>query len=201
MMGPNPNPATTPDWRYASIDIETLGLSDMCDMVEFGLVLDDLKSPIKDLPRYHSYVTLPKGRTLWMGEPYAMAMHSIILMRIAKHEDGYSYTPADLLDDSVGDFLKKSGVTGKLVVGGKNFQGFDMKFLSKVGFGSSFKMSHRELNPGSMFFDPKIDKEPPSLETCLKRAGIEKSVEHTAVADAIDVIRCIRYKYGIDNAL
>lgn len=191
----DPNPP--PDWRFVSVDIETLGLNENCSMIEFGAVLDDLKTPIKQLPRYHCYVTVPEGALL-VGEPYAMAMHSKILMRIAKREEGYSYVPEDLLDENFGNWLKAHGYTGKIVVAGKNFQNFDMKFLSQVGFAKSFKLSHRELNPGSMFYDPKIDREPPSLETCLKRAYVEKTVDHTAVEDAIDVIRCIRYKHGIE---
>ena len=32
----------------------------------------------------------------------------------------------------------------------------------------------------------------PSLDECLQRAGINKTVNHTAVGDALDVIRCLK---------
>jgi inhibitor of KinA sporulation pathway (predicted exonuclease) len=43
--------------------------------------------------------------------------------------------------------------------------------------------------------DFKLDKVPPSLDTCLERAGIQSVVTHKALDDARDVIRVLRKKY------
>jgi len=180
--------------RYVSIDIETLGLDpDYCDTIEFGAVFDDLVSPIEKLPHFHCYITRPQNK--YRGEAYAMAMHSKILFRIANRDHGFSYTPYDLLDEVFASWLKDQGFgeDEKIIVAGKNFASFDLNFLKKIGFGNKVNYSHRFLDPGSMFVT-SYDNAPPSLKDCLMRAGINKEIDHTALADAVDVIKCIRYK-------
>lgn len=179
--------------RYVSIDIETLGLDpDHCDTIEFGAVVDDLVSPIEELPQFHCYVTRPQDR--YRGEAYAMGMHSEKLFRIANRDDRFSYVPQDLLDEVFESWLTALGLGDeKIVIAGKNFSAFDLNFLKKIGFGTKVKYNHRFLDPGSMFMI-KSDNQPPSLKECLIRSGVEKEVDHTAISDAIDVIKCIRYK-------
>lgn len=180
--------------RYVSIDIETLGLDpDHCDTIEFGAVLDDLVTPIEELPRFHCYLTRPDNR--YRGEAYAMGMHSTIIKRIANRDHGFTYTPYDLLDEVFASWLTTQGFGNeeKIVIAGKNFPAFDLNFLKKIGFGNKTKYNHRFLDPGSMFLTHS-DNQPPSLKECLYRSGVEKEVDHTALADAIDVIKCIRYK-------
>jgi oligoribonuclease (3'-5' exoribonuclease) len=192
MIGPSPI-VDQPNWKYVSIDIETLGLdSEYCDVIEVGAVLDDLKTPLDELPQYHCYLTKDDNR--YRGEIYAMMMNAAIIERIAKRTPHYTYMPADYLDESFADWLKTYGVK-EAVVAGKNFATFDMKFLSKLNFGTTFKIHRRILDVGSMFYDPFNDDVPPNLEECLKRSGIDKKVNHLAVEDALDVVRCIRYKY------
>ncbi len=182
--------------RYASIDIETLGLdSSTCDMIEFGCVLDNLsdRKPFDDLPRFHCYVTV--AQNLYRGDAYAMSMHPTLLKRIATREKGYSYVPWDLLDEVFAEWLEDQGIKGKVVAAGKNFQAFDMQFLRVLNFGTCTKIHHRTLDPGSMWFDPNIDDVPPGLEECMKRSGVPSIVNHTAIEDALDVIKCIRARY------
>lgn len=182
--------------RYVSIDTETLGLDPRtCDVIEFGAVIDDFETSLEELPRFHCYLTKPGN--LYKGEVYAMYMHSKtkIFERIAKREEGFSYIPSDLLDEVFAEWLESEGYDfekEKVIVAGKNFSGFDLPFLKSIGFGTKTKLHHRTLDPGSMWFDPLKDNAPPGLEECLKRAGIEKTVEHTSIEDALDVINCIR---------
>ena len=75
----------------------------------------------------------------------------------------------------------------KYVVAGKNFQGFDVKFLNF----KRVKFHHRTLDP-AMFYLKADDDVPPSLPLCCERAGIELSGYHTSIGDAITVIELIR---------
>ena len=186
--------------KYASIDIETLGLDpSCCDTIEFGCVLDDLKEreSVESLPTFHCYLTRP--RNMYRGDAFAMSMHQKILRRIADREEGYSYIPYDLLDEVFSDWLQDQGVDNKLVIAGKNFAAFDLQFLKVIGFGAKTKYHHRGLDPGSMFFDPNIDDVPPGLEKCMERAGCPDLVKHTAVEDALDVVRCVRAAYPLNT--
>lgn len=191
--------------RYVSIDIETLGLDpNTCDIIEFGAVLDtmDATQSVDDLPSFQCYLTKP--RDIYRGEVYAMYMHSKSKMfeRIAKREEGFNYIPDDLLEDVFSEWLYDNGFSEdvKLNIAGKNFSGFDLPFLKKIGFGTKIKLNHRVLDPGSMCFDPTMDADQlPGLDECLKRCGFKKSVNHTAVDDARDVIRVIRASVGISE--
>lgn len=196
--------------RYVSIDIETLGLEPKtCDMIEFGAVIDDLKSPVESLHRFHVYVLPPNRfnrRQVYQGEPFAMAMHAEKLMRIAKLEKGYEYIEPPELGDRFMAWLGSHGydVQGEekdehvsIDVAGKNFSGFDANFLNRwERWRHRIRCHHRVTDPGSMYFNPRSDPRPPSLEQCLDRAGIHKTVSHDAVGDAIDVIRVLRHKWG-----
>lgn len=154
-------------------------------------MLDDLVTPLDQLPRFQTYVTKDDNR--YRGEIYAMMMNAAIIERIAKRTPGYNYTPGDCIDDMFSDWLRSHGIE-KAVVAGKNFAGFDLKFLQKIGFGQKTKFYHRILDPGSMFYNSLTDSVPPDLKECLRRAGINKEIAHGAVEDALDVISCIRYK-------
>jgi len=128
--------------QYVSIDIETLGLEpDTCDVIEFGAVLDDLaRPPHSGMPTFHCYIT--KDQDIYQGQPYAMSMHSEKLRRIANREKGFTYLPGDMLDEVFSDWLEGEGVNGTVVAAGKNFQGFDMRFLRRLGFGKITKLHH-----------------------------------------------------------
>jgi len=178
--------------RYVSIDIETLGLdSDWCDIIEFGAVVDDLISPIDSLPRFHCFVTIPDNK--YCGEPYAMAMHSEILSKIARRDEGFTYVPSDLLDEVFYSWLKENDLNDKITIAGKNFATFDLKFLEKVGFGEKTKYHRRIIDVGSMFLQAD-DEYIPSLKECMTRANLSSDVKHTAIEDALDVVKCIRFK-------
>lgn len=202
--------------RYVSIDLETLGTNpSYCDIIEFGAVIDDGKTALDELQFFHRYILPPRryGRArFYQGEPYAMAMHAEKLYRIDAREEPYLYTdPEDLAKEFWAflvnnDFKEEEDGSVKAVVAGKNFFGFDMRFLRQIRrnseggckFEDKVKFHHRAHDPAELYFDPKSDELPPGLDQCLARAGIQKSVEHSAVADALDVIRVLRYKWGIE---
>jgi len=195
--------------KYVSIDIETLGLSKECSIIEFGAVIDDLKNPkpLEDLPRFHTYLIQDR----YHGEEYAMAMHSNILFRMAKRESGYSYLYPKQLGSSFKKFLIENGYEedknqdregNKKVtinVAGKNFMGFDDRFLENLtDFHKNIRVRSRVLDPGPLYY-LEGDEVLPSLDKCLERAGHQKVVDHTAIADALDVIILIRNKFLYNN--
>jgi hypothetical protein len=81
-------------------------------------------------------------------------------------------------------------------IAGKNYASFDGKFLEKVsGWKDLIKYRHRIIDPSILYIDWNKDENLPSLNECLKRAEIKKTVMHTALEDAWDVIQVLRKKY------
>jgi oligoribonuclease len=79
---------------------------------------------------------------------------------------------------------------------GKNFAGFDKKFLEKLPrWKQVFSIRSRVLDPGILFVDWKNDESLPSLDECKQRAGIDGAVTHNAVEDAMDVVMLLRKCY------
>ena len=79
---------------------------------------------------------------------------------------------------------------------GKNFAGFDKKFLEKLPrWKQVFSIRSRVLDPGILFVDWINGESVPSLDECKKRAGIDGVVTHNAVEDAMDVVMLLRQCY------
>lgn len=192
--------------KYISIDIETTGLNhEICNIVEFAAVADDLKvqAPLNDLPKFQTYIL----QDHYVGEPYALGMHAEIFKKIAN----WKTTPANFctLSELLPRFhtflttsceYKMSDGAIKINVAGKNFGNFDSKFLEKLPHhGLLVKFNHRILDPATLYFDPTQDNELPSTEKCMERAHIEGDVKHTALEDAINVVKLLRHKYQKKN--
>jgi oligoribonuclease len=79
---------------------------------------------------------------------------------------------------------------------GKNFAGFDKKFLERLPrWKQVFSIRSRVLDPGILFVDWINDESVPGLDECKKRAGINGIVTHNAVEDAMDVVMLLRKCY------
>jgi hypothetical protein len=76
---------------------------------------------------------------------------------------------------------------------GKNFASFDSQFLKHVPyFSDSIKFNHRTIDPCMLFW--RLDDESlPSTKECMKRADINGQVAHTALEDALAVIKMVRF--------
>lgn len=189
--------------RYVSIDIESTGLDPEHDQIlEFGAVIDDLHSPIDALPRFRAVLDWDRVS----GQPFALQMNARVLKEMCdlQKERSQGGKPKALVKpDSLGfafrSFLEQNGYErGKgdrvdVVCAGKNFGGFDRLFLDGLRWQRWISPHRRVLDPTSMFATAQDDL-PPSLDECLRRAGFDKTVDHTAIGDALDVIRCIRFK-------
>jgi len=198
--------------KYVSFDIETAGLeAGTHSILEFGAVIDDLESPVDELPTFRRLI---KHEQI-VGQHYALGMHvdSGILkeLQTADPEDNKEITTPDQVGEEFARFLYRNGFnadekekrypTVKEAVGsyrltgaGKNLNAFDIDHVeaSLPGFGDFIIFHHRVLDPGPMYFDPEEDEVVPNLSTCLERAGLDENVEHTAVADSKDVVKLIR---------
>lgn len=182
--------------KYISIDIETAGLNRSCSLLEFGAVADDLlcQKPLEELPRFHAYIV----NDLILGEPYALAMHHKILSRISNRELPYSYIPLQNLARDFWHFLVMNGYHPgndnkiKITVAGKNFGFFDRDWLEKE-LSSHITFHHRSLDPAMLYLQPG-DLGPLSSRECMERAGLLGEVAHTAVEDALMVVKLLRNK-------
>jgi hypothetical protein len=185
---------------YVSIDIETTGLDyDYCQVLEFGAVVDDWVTPVEKLPRFHAYLIHDRI----VGDPFALSMHPEILKRIATRDKPECANLTFLEPEQLAGLFELwagswgafgSGHSGKsLIPAGKNFQGFDRPFLKRVPRFGRVNMLHRCIDPSMLYWNSATDAEPPSTAECYKRAGIPNEVAHTAVEDAIGVIKLIRF--------
>lgn len=196
--------------RYISVDLETTGLDPLKDdILEFGAVFDDLEhpKPYDKLPQFHSYV-LPwrvdqqlfghlnpsaQGQhASYHGDPYALSMHPTILRRIAKREAPYVYRTPQGLIQAFSQWLNDFGLS-TAVFCGKNFASFDLQFLNKIPNWYMIDRSFRSFDPTALYIKVGEDTTPPSTAKCLARAGLDKYVPHTAIEDAINVIKLVRH--------
>ena len=181
--------------KYCSIDVETTGLNpDTCDLIEVGAVVDDLylNNPvdIQSLPTFHCYVV----KANYGGEPFALSMHSTIFRRIADKTPPYKYLPSHMVAGELSLFLQKHFGDERVTVAGKNFLGLDKPFLMKLDNSERLNFHHRVLDPGMLYWKPRVDKEVPSSKECMVRAGLSGEMAHTAVEDALMVVKLIRNK-------
>lgn len=198
--------------RYVSIDLETTGLDpDKCQVIELAAVIDDLVTPLEELPTFRYLVKEP----VYRGEPYALSMHAALFREIAtrvmlapnpyklwsRNED--MVQTEDRLTGCLRKWLKAYGVTPALfLAAGKNFAGFDARFMRRLPGAAGFAWEHRVLDPGPLYMLP-TDTIVPSTSTCLERAeaqGMEThnipGDPHTALHDALMVCALIRNHFN-----
>ncbi len=178
--------------KYVSIDLETTGLDpENCQIIEFSAIIDDGESALANLPKFHCYVVANEYR----GDPYALSMHSTIFRRISDRPIEFRFICQTDLAVCFKNFLLNSGLTSHITVAGKNFASFDWRFLRRMpAWDTTIKIRHRVIDPGNLYWNPVLDGERlPNLKTCLKRAGFEHDVAHTAFEDALDVVLLVRH--------
>jgi len=188
-----------PIWQpYVSIDLETTGLDpNECQILEFGAVIDDWQTPIKNLPQFQYYIEPEEkigGKPRIVGQPYALALNAAIIKKIASPgpEDRLCYPSA--LGIEFGTWLQQHHIDPKhITAAGKNFASFDLQFLLRVpDFTTHINFKHRCIDPSLFFWNPHTDAVLPSTAECLKRAGFNDYVAHNAIEDCISVIELIR---------
>jgi DNA polymerase III epsilon subunit-like protein len=196
--------------KFASIDIETTGLSqENSDILQFAVVLDDLKNPkpLEELPRFQAIFMQDN----YKGNPFALSMHSEIFKKIdmAKKKNleycpdqDIHFMPIDHLPTALTAFFLKNGYNqndknGNIYINpaGKNLSSFDIPFLkSKIKDWGSIYFLNRSIDPAILYFDLENDNSLPDMKKCMERAGIAGEVAHTALEDALVVIKLLRHK-------
>lgn len=180
--------------KYVSIDIETTGLDpDKCQIIEFGAVIDS-GYPLDKLPRFRRLMQYER----FYGEPHALSMHAVLFEAIAAKSKDCCHP--DYLMMEFGNWLVSHGYSSheKVVVAGKNFGSFDLQFLRRLDRFDYVKFHHRFIDPGMLRWSGKGGI--PSLGEMLLGLGLSTGVGHTAVEDALDVIRVIRHHFGVNDA-
>lgn len=194
--------------KYASIDIETTGLNpEKCQILSVGVVIEDTNNilPYDEIPKLHLVITEKEIK----GEIYALNLnkdlislinqyHSLSLVKqdeLAKEKD-VVFTSSDFISKRISDFLIENDLYGRITVAGKNYTGFDLKFLSRLPNWSFLNIHRRVIDPATSFMDWQNDTELPDLSLCKQRAGMDNTiVTHNAVEDAYDVITVLRTQY------
>lgn len=175
--------------KYVSLDLETTGLDPRtCQVIEIGMVHEDTEhpAPLEDLPRHRGLV---HNQTL-TGEMFALRMN----MRLLEEAEEEGHSPEAAWEE-VRIWLLGQGYdpNNKANLVGKNVGIFDYQLLPP--FIQEF-FRHRCIDPGSVFLDWEQEKVP-SLQQLLG----DTPVAHTAVEDAMDVIRILRRSYGTKRPL
>jgi len=194
---------------YCSIDIETTGLNPKtCDIVQFAAIIDDLSNPqpLEKLPKFQTHFAQPT----YTGEPYALGMHPQIFKKIAdaqkkrieENEFGDRFMNILDLPSAFKNFLTQNGVPEdpksgrvRITMAGKNVAMFDLPFLNKKlkKHWGDITILHRVIDPAILYYQPG-DKNLPDSATCLERAGYAGEVAHTALEDALMVVKLVRHK-------
>ena len=87
---------------------------------------------------------------------------------------------------------RRCGAAETVTPAGKNFASFDRQFLKRLPeFEKLVKLHHRTLDPAMLYWQVGDEKLPDS-KTCYERAGMDPKVAHTALEDALAVVRLIR---------
>jgi len=184
-------PPVVPKMPYVSIDIETTGLApETCQILEIGAVWDDWTKPIGELPTYRRLVVHDEYR----GNAYALGLNANLLKQLSGQREPWFLEPAMVADDFA-TWLKDCGWDGttSLTPAGKNFASFDRQFLKRLPrFEQVVKLSHRTIDPTILFWRWPEDEKLPDSKTCYERAGMDSKVAHTAVEDALAVVRLVR---------
>lgn len=190
---------------YVAIDTETTGLTTNDQILQVGVIVDDLVTPIEALKKVSFLVD--NSDRLFTGylEPEALAMNAWIFealsgKRSKSHYPVYRHSAAVLaLHDILAEVSNKTG--SAVVLAGKNVGTFDIPMLRANGFldevmlaSRKIQISHRTIDIGSLYF-PDFGHVPNANE--INQLIGRKPVAHDALADALDVVCAIRTKLGI----
>lgn len=179
--------------EFVSIDIETTGLEpSRHGILQVGAVLCRPHEPKQTWPTFCCY---PQMTDSVEWSDYCVEMHRELVAKRAASR--VRMEPACDVADRFRTWLVCGDIPPKgFVAAGKNFSGFDARFLAYLpGWSELIRPKPRVLDPGPLYWRPEIDGSVlPNLATCLERAGLPSLVTHDAVDDAMQVAELIALK-------
>jgi len=167
--------------RFLSVDIETTGLDPNSDQIlQFAACLGDTNMQrLEHAKEYINIYVLPKDPVtvplrvaamhsdLWkVLDKYAGEMKDKQVIKIDEHR--YVVKPEKLFQIFRAWMKNIYPNNEKANVAGKNFAGFDMKFLERNSPDWDHCFLHRVIDPGVLYWQAE-DQKVPSTETCLNR--------------------------------
>lgn len=161
--------------KYVAIDIETTGLNpETCQILEIGAIAMDGGREVSRFQRVVKWDQI-------IGEPYALHMNAALLDPSIR---------GDYLDDVKRQWAEWYANYCTWLVVGKNFTGFDQKFLDRA----LIVTNYRVLDIGSLVWLDQLSKgnelsKVPSLEGCKKLYKINGPVLHRAIDDCYDYVQ------------
>jgi DNA polymerase III epsilon subunit-like protein len=183
--------------KLISIDIETTGLNPVTDSVlEIGAVIFDPAPPLNPDERFRpqTFECIIKHERI-SGNPFALQLNANLIAEIAGTKE--THVPIVSVTQAITDlrdFIDANIEAGeKLTAVGKNFDAFDKQFLNRMpGYEIATKnrIARRVLDVGSLCFRPG-DGQVVNLTACLKMLGVDATVQHRALDDALDVMTVV----------
>jgi oligoribonuclease (3'-5' exoribonuclease) len=187
---------------YISLDIETAGLDIDSTILEIGLVLDSGDgTPLESLQTLRAH---PAFDYIEKANPVALNINRDLLAELAKNPGQpikQIFPQIEAVFERAGDLAfswdeanSKAKPSRRVQVAGKNVASFDLPRLRHqfpcLDRLFNKTLQHRTLDVGSMY--ASRFGYTPSLQEILDLISDNKTVAHTAVEDALDVVRAIR---------
>lgn len=185
--------------RYVSIDVETTGLDPrLHSLIQVAMVIDDTTwwktKAVEELPSGCTLV-YPSDGVLKVDPKCPTLTSSLWQEYCGEVSVNCNQMPrSGTLSSEIMDFLwpwRDKQWDGRWTAAGKNFGGFDLPFLTAADPECKHIFHHRSIDP-SVLLVRADDVCLPGLGECKRRAGVAGEVAHTALDDALDVIRVLR---------
>lgn len=201
---------------YFSLDIETTGVDfENNQIIEFGAIFEDTNKqlPFDKIPKFKRIIK----HESYNGSAIAINMNTRIFQILAEYEKIKNFKKDEFAE--INNIIKPNQLMNQFYtfvlecysgyklpipyaginIAGKNFTGFDNRFIEKLrdnyGMDFSLKFNNRVADPAALYVDWLNDDSLPSLGDCKVKAGIYGAVTHDAIEDAWDVIQLLRKKY------
>ena len=198
--------------KYISLDIETTGLDKHKNQIlEVGMIKDDTADPLP-LSLLSTCRILVIHETMQIDN-FCARLHKNLFEEIHQIPKDVTMSISDgcVVDPSIEVpdnhwlvYCKPEALSAVMAtwigsgtqnIAGKNAGTFDIPFLkASPGWRENSyapRFRRRVIDPAILFSHPTDDRLP-DLQECLERAGIEGEVQHTALEDALDVVKLVR---------
>jgi oligoribonuclease (3'-5' exoribonuclease) len=179
--------------QILACDLETTGLDpEINQIIECALVLYDTHTKKRESA---SWIVAHESYT---GDAFCLSLNYRIFNELKDIQSSKEMIiPSCYLSEYIDSFMMLNKIKMPITIAGKNVGTFDLPFLKKIKYFNEKWFHHRILDVGSLYFNPLIDNELPSLSECKKRAGLSEKVTHKALDDANDVIDLIEKYYNL----